>query len=141
MEIQVRTIFDWLKHINEYKTPVSEFTSADWDVFNSYMIHRFMSMHRDGLALANEAQKLHPTDKIGVYSFYKYIMPKNNSWIKYMKSKSKPYNQDLLTELADYFKLSQREIKDYMNILDKPEIKRILHQRGIEDKQIKKLLK
>jgi len=47
----------------------------------------------------------------------------------------------LLTELADYFKLSQREIKDYMNILDKPEIKRILHQRGIEDKQIKKLLK
>ena len=47
----MKNIFDWLKHINQYKTPSSEFTDKDWDVFNSYMVHRFLSMNMDWIEL------------------------------------------------------------------------------------------
>ena len=40
-------IFDWLKHINQYKTPTKSFSDKDWEVFNSYMVHRFLSMNPD----------------------------------------------------------------------------------------------
>lgn len=137
-----KTIFDWLKHINEFKTDASQFSNADWDVFNAYMIHRFMSMHsNETIELANIAQRLHPTDKKGIYSFYKDFIPKNSKWVRYQKAKTKKYNDDLLVELADYYKISQREVKDYLNMLDKKQISRILSQRGIDNKQIKKLLK
>ena len=142
MSLKINSIFDWLKHINEYKTPVSAFSQADWDVFNSYMIHRFMSMHSDiGLLAANEAQKLQPTDKKGVYSFYVQYISKNSKFIRYQKSKTKSTNTDLLIEISSHFNLSQREAKDYITLLDKQEIVRILTQRGNDKKTIKKLLK
>ena len=142
MSLKINNIFDWLKHINQYKTPISEFSQSDWDVFNAYMIHRFMSMHSsESIELANIAQRIPPTDKQGVYSFYKDYIPKNSKFIRYQKQKSKTYNEELLLELANHYNLSKREAKDYITLLDKSTIVRILSQRGLEDKQIKKLLK
>jgi hypothetical protein len=43
--------------------------------------------------------------------------------------------------LASYFKVSTREILDYCNIITKKDIIEILLQTGIQDKEIKKLLK
>ena len=36
----MKNIFDWLKEINFLKSPVSKFSDKDWDLWNSYMIHR-----------------------------------------------------------------------------------------------------
>jgi len=134
-------LFDWLKEINSKKSPVDSFSQEDWDQWNSYMVHRFLSMDPDLLELVNEVQKLPPTDKKKIYSIYKEFIPKNNKWNKYIKSTLKQRNKELIEYLKDYFQLSTREVKEYMELLGDEEILRILSQLGIENKTAKKLLK
>ena len=134
-------LFDWLKEINNKKSPVDSFSQEDWDNWNSYMVHRFLSMDPDLLELVNEVQKLPPTDKKKIYSIYKEFVPKNNKWNKYIKSTLKQRNKELTEYLKGYFQLSTREVKEYMELLGDEEILRILSQLGINNKEAKKLLK
>ena len=134
-------IFDWLKHINQYKTPVENFTDKDWEVFNSYMVHRFLSMNKDYLEVVNYVQEFPPQEKRAIYKIYKEFIPKNNRWNKYIKSTTKSPNKELVDYLKDYFQVSTREIKDYLKILDPQEIQRILSRMGLENKEVKQLLK
>ena len=134
-------LFDWLKEINYKKSPVDSFTNKDWDEFNAYMVHRFLSMNPNYLELVNEVQSLPPTDKKQIYSIYREYIPKNNKWNKYVKSTLKQRNKDLIQYLTNYFQLSTREVKGYLEFLGNEEVIKILSQLGIEDKEIKKLLK
>jgi hypothetical protein len=135
------TIFDWLKQINSLKSPVDSFTESNWEAFNAYMVHRFLSMNPDFLELVNEVQILPPTEKKKIYSIYKEYIPKNNKWNKYIKSSVKQRNKELLQYLKDYFEVSIREVKDYLKILDNTDISRILTSIGIDNKEIKTLIK
>ena len=137
----MENVFDWLKEINTKKTHPNEFTNQDWDTWNSYMVHRFLSMNPDFTELVNEVQILSPTSKKQIYSIYREFIPKNNKWSKYVKSSTKEPDKDLVECLKNYFKVSTREIKDYLKILDKKEIQSILSKQGLEEKEIKKLLK
>ena len=134
-------IFDWLKHINQYKTPVEKFTDKDWDVFNSYMIHRFLSMNRDFLEIVNFVQDYPPQEKKSIYSIYREYIPKNNKWNKYIKSTKKQPNNDLVQIISDYYACSKKEAKEYLNILDNQSVVSILNQLGVENKDQKQLLK
>ncbi len=62
-------------------------------------------------------------------------------WNKYIKSKSKQPNKDLVIYVKNYFECSSKEAKEYINILATPEISRILTDRGLGKKEIKPLLK
>ena len=137
----MENIFDWLKAINTTKPPVESFTDKDWDVWNSYMIHRFLSMNPDYLEVVNYVQDLPPQEKRMIYNVYKEFIPKNNKWSKYIKSKVKQPNTDLINHIKDYFECSSREAKEYINILAPTEIDRILTNRGLNKKEIKPLLK
>jgi len=137
----LKNIFDWLKAINTTKPPVESFTDKDWEVWNSYMIHRFLSMNKDFIEIVNNIQEILPQDKKKIYSIYKEFIPKNNKWNKYIKSKIKQPNKDLVDHIRDYFKCSSKEAKEYIYILDKPKINRILTNRGLNKKELKILLK
>tara|TARA_R110001592_G_scaffold15590_5_gene67698 strand:- start:404 stop:817 length:414 start_codon:yes stop_codon:yes gene_type:complete len=137
----MKNIFDWLKAINTTKPPVESFTDKDWEVFNSYMIHRFLSMNPNFLEVVNYVQDYPPQEKKSIYSIYKEFIPKNNKWSKYVKSKSKQPNKDLVDHIRDYFECSSKEAKEYTNILDTLEINRILMERGLDKKEIKPLIK
>ena len=137
----MKNIFDWLKEINLYKSPVSKFTDKDWETFNAYMIHRFMSMNKDYIEVVNYVQELPPQEKVMIYRVYKEFIPKNKKWNKYIKSTFKEPNKELILHLKEYFEVSSREIKDYINLLDKSEIVSILSYKGLENKEINKLLK
>jgi hypothetical protein len=137
----MKSIFDWLKCINTSKPSVESFKDSDWEVWNSYMVHRFLSQNIDFLPIVNEVQSYPPQSKKQIYSIYKEYIPKNNKWSKYIKSSNKEPNKDLVNHLKDYFKVSNREVKDYLKILDTAEIHRILTNRGLDKKEIKPLLK
>ena len=137
----MNNIFDWLKEINSTKSHPDSFMEQDWDVWNSYMVHRFLSMNIDFLPLVNEVQKLTPTNKKEIYSIYREYIPKNNKWSKYIKSKVKQRNSELIDYLVGYFNISRREVKEYLNLLGDKEVTKILSQLGVEGKEIKKLLK
>ena len=137
----MRNIFDWLKAINNTKPPVESFTSKDWEVWNSYMIHRFMSMNPDYIEIVNYVQDLPPQEKRMIYNVYKEFIPKNNKWNKYIKSKTKEPNKELIEHLRDYLKCSSKEAKEAITLLNNTKISRILSNRGLETKEIKKILK
>ena len=99
----MKSIFDWLKEINYKKSPPNSFSDKDWEVWNSYMIHRFISMNPDYIELVNEVQIMDPRMKKEIYNIYKEFIPKNNKWSKYIKSKIKQPNKDLVKLLKDHF--------------------------------------
>jgi hypothetical protein len=137
----MKNVFDWLKEINSTKSHPDIFTNQDWDIWNSYMVHRFLSMNPEYIELVNEVQSLPPSNKKQIYSIYREYIPKNNKWSKYVKSSSKEFDKDLVLQLKKHFNVSAREIKDYLKILDKKEVQSILSKQGLEEKEIKKLLK
>ena len=137
----MKGIFDWLKQINTIKSDPDTFSDKDWEVWNSYMVHRFLSMNKDYLELVNETQKIMPQNKKEIYSIYREYIPKNNSWNKYIKSKVKKENPDLLTYLSEYGECSKTEAKEYITLLDTTEIRHILETSGFEKKEITKILK
>ena len=104
------------------------------------MIHRFISMNPEFVEIANHVQEIPPQEKNMIYNIYKEYIPKNTKWNKYIKSRVKQANKDLVEHLKTYFKVSSREILDYLKILDNKEISIILSKMGIEEKLIKQLL-
>ena len=137
----MKNIFDWLKAINTTKPPVESFSDKDWEVFNSYMVHRFLSMNKDYLEIVNFVQDFPPQEKKSIYSIYKEYIPKNNKWNKYIKSKIKQPNKVLVNHIKDYFECSSKEAKEYIYLLDRPNISRILTDRGLDKKELKTILK
>ena len=137
----MNSIFDWIKCINTTNPPVESFTDKDWEVWNSYMIHRFMSQNPDFIEVVNYVQELPPQEKAMIYNVYKEFIPKNNKWSKYIKSSIKQPNTDLVNHIKDYFQCSSKEAKEYITLLDTTNISRILTDRGIETKEQKLLLK
>ena len=136
----MKNIFDWLKEINNKKSPVNSFSEKDWEVFNSYMIHRFLSMNSNFLDIVNEVQSINPQNKKEIYTVYREFIPKNNKWNKYIKSNIKQHKIELLKHLAYYWECSQNEVKEYLNFLEDDVILRILERIGLDKKEINKLL-
>ncbi len=134
------TIFDWLNEISYSKRPWSSFNNEDRESFNSYMINRFISMKENYIDFVNTIQK-YPISKESLYNYYCQLIPKRKTFFRYIKPKKSTLNSNLITILSKHFKVSKREIKDSYHLIEKDYSKIILQNIGIDDKQIKKLLK
>ena len=141
MKNRTKNIFDWLNEITLYKTAAQEFTDKDWENFNSYMVHRFISMNMYYTEIANIAQSLMPNNKKEIYNFYKEMIPKRKAFFKYIKSKNKKPNKELVEKIASYFRVGEAEGSSYIHVMDKSDILSLLEGMGIEGKEAKKLLK
>jgi len=137
----IKDIWGWLNEITLYKTPSKEISEESWESFNSYMINRFISMNMNYVEVANHAQTIPYDQKQQLYDFYREFIPKSKVFLKYIKSSKKSPNQELIKHLALYFGCGLREAESHSVLLEKPVLKQILEETGIEDKEIKKLLK
>jgi len=135
------TLFDWLKHITTDKKPWSSFTEDQQESFNSYMVHRFVSMYEGYTEVANYGQRIPYPEKEKTYKYYCTMLPKKNIFLKYVKSSKKRPATDLLKHIADYYVISLGEAEDYIHLLKREGIEHILEKAGVDNKEIKKLLK
>ena len=62
-----------------------------------------------------------------------------NKWIK--GSKEKSYNPNLLVIVSTYFECSCKQAEEYLEFMPKKDIKILLKQIGLQDSEIKQLLK
>ena len=115
------TIFDWLKEITTNKTPWASFTEDQRESFNSYMVHRFVSMYEGYTEVANYGQRIPYPDKEKTYKYYCSMLPKKNVFLKYIKSSKKKPSNSLLQHVADFYTISLGEAEDYLYILKKKE--------------------
>jgi hypothetical protein len=141
---KAKTLFQHLSGLKESKTSWDSLSVMDKKTFEPFMVNRFLSMNMGLLELVNELQKftigqLSPRD---VYKMYLDFLPKKRSFDKYIKGKKDDkYNSNVLEYLAKYYSVSQREVRDYLEILSKDDITEILLKYGLDKKEIKKWLK
>ena len=134
-------LFDWLNEITYIKSDVGKFSEADWKNFQPFLIHRYISMNPDYIELVNYVQRL-PQDKPKhIYITYRDFLPKKKQWLKYIGKKKSKENKQLNEEIANYYEVSTTEASDYIELLSKKQLTEILSKRGIDEKEIKKLLK
>ena len=135
------TIFNWLEQITYDKKDWKEFTEDQQSSFNPYMIHRFLSMYEGYIDITNIVQTFPYTERKAIYNTYKSMIPKKKMFLKYIKSTRKKTPDVLLNHISQHFTISLGEAEDYAYILRKEGVHDVLEKRGVNEKEIKKLLK
>lgn len=142
--VKAKSLFEHLSGIKEKKVKWDTLSEMDKKSFEPYMINRFLSMNIDLLPIINILQKytigdLTPKE---VYKLYLDFLPKEKSFDKYIKGKSEDkHNKELLKYLSMWYGVSQREAVDYLELLPKEEVLKIVMKYGKTEKEAKKLLK
>ena len=135
------TLFDWLNELTFNKREWSSFSEDQRESFNSYMIHRYVSMYIGYVEIANVAQKLPLTEKEKIYNIYKTMLPKKKMFLKYVKKQNKNTYKDLLQYVANYYHCSFGEAEEYIDIIRESGVRGILWEMGINEKETDKLIK
>ena len=112
--------------------------------FSPFIINRWLSMDKDFIEIVNVFQKysigtLEPRE---VYKWYCDILPKGKRFNKYIKGKmDKKYDTELIDIITNHFECSKLQVQEYIELIDKEELKSILEMYGKDKKTIKRLCK
>jgi hypothetical protein len=121
------TLWDHLNNITYGKKYWHQLNEAEKSTANLYMINRFVSMNYEYIELINESQKLNMTLPMA-YNLYVSLIPKQKTFFKYIKKTLKEEKSDSVKLIAEVFKVSQREAKDYIKLLKEDQIKELEQQ-------------
>tara|TARA_Y100001938_G_scaffold142249_1_gene213173 strand:- start:381 stop:797 length:417 start_codon:yes stop_codon:yes gene_type:complete len=135
------TIFNWLNEITVKKSPPNSFTEEDWNGWNSYMVHRFLSMNMNYIDIVNFVQKINPQNKKEIYTIYREMIPKRKIWNKYIKNQNKKDTAELSKIIASKLLVGNNEASTYIPLLGKSGVTELLSDLGYEKKEITKLIK
>ena len=136
------TIVDWMNQLLVHKKKWNDFTEDEQKKFSPFIVNRWLSMDTDFIEIVNYFQKysigqLKPRE---VYKWYCDILPKGKRFNKYIKGKkSKKYEDWLIKLLSNYYNCSKLQVTEYLELIDKQELKTILEMYGTDKKQIKKV--
>lgn len=130
---KIKTPFDWIKHITQYKTDSDKFSEDDWMKFNPFIINRAISMNPNLLELCDFIQSKSIEDPKQIYNIYKDLTPYDKRWYPYIKSKNKKTTNSIKVEaLSKYFEVSNRRAEEYIELLGNEAVKIILNSMGVE---------
>ena len=128
--IQMATIFDTIKRITTTKDQWKDIPEEERQIFNNWMCNRILSMDQDYIEVVNIVQK-NTWQMKGeyLYNLYKDLIPKQYVFLKYIKaSKKVEYKQEEVDAVANYFEVSKKQAKEYINMLPKDELEVIKQQ-------------
>jgi hypothetical protein len=140
-QIEVKNIFGWLDEITVKKSHPDSFSEKSWDNWNSYMIHRYVSMYIDYIDVVNYVQKISPQNKKQIYTIYREMIPKKKLWLKYIKNENKRNYQELAEYIAENLSCSLGEADYYIDILQETGVRQILWEMGVNEEEADKLIK
>lgn len=138
---KIDNIFGWLDEIMLHKSDPQNISEESWDKWNSYMIHRYVSMNINYIDVVNYVQKINPNNKKQIYTIYREMIPKKKLWLKYIKNTNKTNFKQIPEYVAEYFNCSLGEAEEYIYLLRKQGIKGILWDMGVNEKEVDKLIK
>ena len=116
LRIKIVNLFNWLEEITTSKRPWDSFTDEDKEAFNVFMIHRFVSMDPTYIEVVNMVQRYPNCTRKHVYNFYCDVLPKKKTFFRYIKPSNK-WDKEILSKVADYYKISTREAKECISSL------------------------
>ena len=138
------TIIDWMNQVLVHKKPWNSFSESDQKTFNTFIINRWLSMDEEFVEVVNYFQKysIGTLESREVYKWYCDVLPKGKRFNKYIKGKrDKKYDKELIEIFTEYFECSKLQTKDYLELINKEELKNILTMYGLDSKKTKRLCK
>jgi hypothetical protein len=138
---EIKNIFEWLNEITLHKTSIENISEESWNVWNSWLIHKYVSMDIRYIELSNYIQTLPYENKQQTYQIYREMIPKTKVFLKYIKSKNKKQPATLVEYVAKYFECGLGEAEEYIDILRVYGLRDILWKMGVDEKETEKLLK
>jgi hypothetical protein len=136
------TITRMLEVLTTNKTKWENLTDEEQKLFNVFTVNMMVSTNPDYVELINYTQLHYTLPKKVVYNLYLRMFPNKKITISFIKKNKKAkYNEKLLSLLSHYYSISSKEVTQYLDSLEQAEVKDILTRFGIDDKDIKKLLK
>ena len=142
--VKAKSLFDHLGGITFKKDKWESLSDMDKKSFDMYMVNRFLSMDMGYVELVNEIQQYTngQLKNRELYKVYLDVLPKKKSFSKYIKgSGDSKWNKNIVKYLCIDFKVSSREVEEYLEILPKYEVVQIVKKYGITEKEIKEWLK
>ena len=133
--------FDHIKNLHTKQRSWDDFNDEEKKSFNIFIINKALSMNPNYLSIVNMVQRytnnlLNPKE---VFNLYFNLLPNKFRFYKWIKG-AKDKNKEKYQVLAKYFECSSREAKDYIELLDKKEINKILKLYKNDNKTSKKTL-
>ena len=138
------TIIDWINQLLVNKKHWNEFTEDEQKKFSPFIINRWLSMDSEFIEIVNVFQKyaigtLEPRE---VYKWYCDVLPKGKRFNKYVKGKrEKKYDKELVNIITNHFECSKLQVQEYLELIDREELKSILEMYGLDKKTMKRLCK
>ena len=136
------TIIDWMNQLLIHKKDWNDFTEDEQKKFSPFIINRWLSMDKEFIEIVNYFQKyaigtLEPRE---VYKWYCDILPKGKRFNKYIKGKkSKKYNKELIEIISKHFECNKICAQEYIELINKEELKNILEMYGLDKNKIKRI--
>jgi|TARA_B100000035_G_scaffold26188_1_gene20490 hypothetical protein len=138
------TPFDFLKLVHNKNVKWEDLNKEEQKGWNTFIINRALSFNSNYLDIVNNIQpytsgQLTSAD---IFKYYQDMLPTNFRFQKWIKGKKeKKYNPQLLALLSGYFECSCKQAEDYLNVMKKKDIKTLLTSIGLQEGEIKKLIK
>lgn len=133
------TLFNWLDEITLHKRKADTFKDEEWVTFNSFLIHKYISMEPKYIEIANYLQKIPHEHKKQIYNAYKQFLPKKKVFFKYIGSKKQKSDNLDISFLSQYFECSEKEANEYADLLGKDGVQYYIQKQGTTtDTKVKK---
>jgi len=133
---------DLFGHLNNliYKNKTwDQLTEEDRKTFNVYMINKFISMSPEYTGIVDIFQRysagLNPET---VYKFYYNLLPKKKTYFRYIKGKKQKTDSDVINILSKHFECSKKTASEYLDLMSRSYLKKVLDLYGYKDPVIKK---
>lgn len=124
------SIFDIIKRITVTKDDWKDIPEEEKNTFNNWMCNRILSMDPDYCEVVNIIQK-NTWQMKGeyLYNLYKDLIPQQYKFLKYIKaSKKSDYKKEDIDAVKQYFEISEKQAKEYIEVLPKDELETIKQQ-------------
>ena len=122
--------FDHIKNLHTKKRRWEDFNDEEKKSFNIFIINKALSMNPNYLGIVNMVQNFTGLNQIlsqkEVFNLYFNLLPTKFKFYKWIKGEKNKKDKEKAEYLAIHFKVSTREAYDYLKVLDKKTINKII---------------
>jgi len=122
--------FDHIKNLHTKQKRWEDFNDEEKKSFNVFIINKGLSMNPDYLGIVNMVQNYTGLNQVispkEVFNIYFNLLPNNFRFYKWIKGEKSKKDKEKAEYLAMYYKVSTREAYEYLEILDKKTINKIV---------------
>ena len=134
--------FDHIKNLHTKKRCWEDFNDEEKKSFNVFIINKALSMNSNYLNIVNMVQNFTGLNQIlsqkEVFNLYFNLLPNKFRFYKWIKGEKTKKEKEKAEYLAMHFKVSTREAYDYLKILDRKTINKIV--KNYKDGTSKKII-